>query len=199
MENKLEIGTVLSRGIGIGVKNLPSLVGVVILYLLTCWIPYVNVGTTIALSSLPVELSKGKIISPLSIFDKKYYHYMGEYFLLLGFLSGGIAAAALLLVIPGIVVAIAWSLSVFLLLDKGVNPIQALTWSNKLTYGKKWKIFFIYFILTFCFYVLMMIFSLIPVIGILLCILLLIVLIVAFLGCQSVIYGTLVTDAESMA
>ena len=196
MEKKLDIGTVLSQGIGVGLKNLPSLLGAVILYLLTCWIPYVNVGTSIAMTSLPVELSKGKIISPLAIFDKKYFRYMGEYFLLLGFMSSGIAAASLLMLIPGIVISIAWSLALFLMLDKGVNPIQALTLSNKLTCGKKWTIFFIYFILCLVVYILAFIFMLIPVLGIILVIALSIVTMVAALGCQSVIYGILSAEVK---
>lgn len=36
------------------------------------------------MNTIPIELSKGKVISPLFIFDGKYRKYMGEYFTLIG-------------------------------------------------------------------------------------------------------------------
>lgn len=45
------------------------MLGATVLWLLTIWIPYLNVGTTIAMATIPIELSKGKVISPLFIFD----------------------------------------------------------------------------------------------------------------------------------
>ena len=60
------------------------MLGATVLWLLTIWIPYLNVGTTIAMNTIPIELSKGKVISPLFIFDGKYRKYMGEYFTLIG-------------------------------------------------------------------------------------------------------------------
>ena len=54
-------------------KNIPSILGAAILWILTCWIPYINVGTTIALLyGLPLELSQGKIMKPTAIFDASY-------------------------------------------------------------------------------------------------------------------------------
>ena len=42
MEKKLDFGSVLSQGFLVGMKNLPSLLGAIVLWLLTIWIPYVN-------------------------------------------------------------------------------------------------------------------------------------------------------------
>lgn len=64
MEKKLDFGSVLSQGFLVGMKNLPSLLGAIVLWLLTIWIPYVNVGTTIAIMTIPIKFSKGEIFFP---------------------------------------------------------------------------------------------------------------------------------------
>ena len=56
---KLDICATLGEGCKIGLINFFSLLAVTILYVLTIWIPYLNVGTTIAIMSLPAELAKG--------------------------------------------------------------------------------------------------------------------------------------------
>ena len=71
-QKKITVTGVLSEGIGLGIKNAVSMLGATVLWLLTIWIPYLNVGTTIAMATIPIELSKGKVISPLFIFDGKY-------------------------------------------------------------------------------------------------------------------------------
>lgn len=53
---KLDFSETLKDSIAIGVKNAPSVVVAVALWLVTIWIPYINIGTTIAISLLPVEL-----------------------------------------------------------------------------------------------------------------------------------------------
>ena len=62
---KLDFAETLKDSIAIGVKNAPSVVVAVALWLVTIWIPYINIGTTIAISLLPVELAKGSVINPL--------------------------------------------------------------------------------------------------------------------------------------
>ena len=66
---KITVTGVLSEGIGLGIKNAVSMLGATVLWLLTIWIPYLNVGTTIAMNTIPIELSKGKVIStkPLTV------------------------------------------------------------------------------------------------------------------------------------
>ncbi len=142
MEKKLSVGMIFNEGLQIALKNVASIFGAVILWILTIWIPYINVGTTIAIMTMPIELSKGNIMSPTAIFDPKYRKYMGEVFILAGLMSIAISVAMLFLFIPGIVIGIAWSLSFYLLLDKGLNPTEAITKSNEITYGYKWTIFF---------------------------------------------------------
>lgn len=143
---KLNIMATIKDGIALGMLNFLSLVLTAILYFVTIWIPYLNVGTTIAFSSLAAELAKGKVINPLFIFDAKYRKNMGEFFILFALMSGGISAGFAFGIIPGIVIAIAWDLAIVLFVDKELSALEALRESNRLTYGNKWRIFGITFL-----------------------------------------------------
>lgn len=103
--------------------------------------PYINVGTTIAITLLPTQLAKGKIINPLSIFEGKYRRYMGEYFITMGLMIFPILIGVIFMFVPAIVLSIAWTLSYYFLIEKGKNPIQAIKASNDATYGSKWIMF----------------------------------------------------------
>ena len=150
----MTISSLLKGGIQIGLKNFLSLVGALILYTLTIWIPYLNVGTTIALVSIPAALSRGEIISPTEIFKSKYRRNMGAFFLLVSFMFFGTLMGYLFLIIPGIVLSYSWCIALLLLVDKGLNPMQALNESNKRTYGHKWTIFLSQFVLGLGYFVL---------------------------------------------
>lgn len=141
MKNKITVFGVLGEGFKLGLKNALSIICAVILWLLTIWVPYINVGTTIALCAIPVALAQGKTISPLFIFESKYRKLMGEFFLLVVFIYMAMIPLLLFLAVPAFVVGIAWSLAIYLLIDKGLAPGEALVKSNKLTYGYKWRIF----------------------------------------------------------
>ena len=137
----LQVVPVIKEGLAIGVKNAPSLIGAVALWILTIWIPYINVGTTIAICSIPVALSKGKVLYPTFIFDRKYRKQMGDFFILQGLSKMATYTAALFLIIPAFVLSYSWSQAIYLLLDKEITSTDALTTSNKLTYGHKWTMF----------------------------------------------------------
>ncbi|WP_455591848.1 hypothetical protein [Bacteroides sp.] len=195
---KITVFSVLQDGVGLGVKNIASLIGAIILWMLTIWIPYLNVGTTIAMNTIPVALSRGKVISPTFIFDGKYRKYMGEYFTLQGLMSLAIFPALVFMLVPGIIISIGWSLSLFILLDKEVAPGEAMIRSNKATYGYKWTIFGVGFMLGLAAIIAMIIFSYIPFIGLLLIVLLLIAVPAIYLGCMAVIYKKLVLDGPAI-
>ena len=148
MNTNLSLGGIITQGIKLGILNIISIFIATILWALTIWIPYLNVGTTIGLLSMPIGISKGNIMSPTEIFNPKYRQYMGEYFILIGLKAQGLIPAMLFVVVPYIILNLAWSQSTYLLLDKGLNPAEALTLSNKITYGHKVKIFFGKLILT---------------------------------------------------
>ena len=105
--------------------------------------PYINVGTTIAINMLPIELAKGGVISPLGIFDAKYRKYMGDFLITTGLMIIPVFIASLFMIVPGIVLSIAWSLAYFFLFEKKKNPMQAISASNEATYGSKWTMFFV--------------------------------------------------------
>lgn len=144
MEMKtLDFAETFKDAVAIGVKNAPSVIAAVALFLITIWIPYINVGTFIAITLLPTQLAKGEVINPLSIFDSKYRRYMGEFFITMGLMVIPTYIALLFMFVPGIVISIAWTLSYYFLIEKGKNPIQAIRASNDATYGSKWTIFFV--------------------------------------------------------
>ena len=193
---KLSVGEVLQEGVAFGLKNALSIIGAILLWLLTCWIPYLNAGTTIALNSIPLALSKGKVISPTFIFESKYRKYMGEYFSLMGLMLIAIIPAFTFLIIPAIIISISWSLSLYLLLDKGINPSEAMMQSNKATYGHKLNIFLISLILTVALVILMVIFKMLGVVGSILLFITMICFLVISMGCQASIYKKLVLDRD---
>jgi uncharacterized membrane protein len=147
---KLDIVATLEEGIALGIANYMSVLLSVVLYILTIWIPYLNVGTTIALSLLPAEMAKGKVVNPLYIFDGKYRRNMGEYFILMGLLYLGVIIGFLFLIVPGCVIALAWTFAAILFVDKDMNALEALRESNRLTYGNKGRIFVISLLLSIC-------------------------------------------------
>lgn len=140
---KLDFSETLKDAITIGVKNAPSIIAAVVLWLITIWIPYLNIGTTIAITLLPTQLAKGQIINPLEIFDAKYRRYMGEFFITMGLMVFPILIGFIFMFAPAVVLAISWSLAYYFLIEKGKNPIQAIKASNDATYGSKWTMFFV--------------------------------------------------------
>jgi len=141
MEKNLSIESIIRNGMAIGLKNFVSLLLSAILYVLTIWIPYLNVGTTIAMATLPMKMSKGDTISPGEIFNEKYRKNMGEFLLLMGLLYLIVFMGFMFMFIPGIVMSIAYGYSIYFLIDKEMTPTDALNLSNKRTYGHKWSIF----------------------------------------------------------
>ena len=150
MNKKLKIMATIKDGIAIALLNYLSLILTLVLYIVTIWIPYLNVGTTIAVNSLPAEMAKGTVINPLFIFDGKYRRNMGEYFILNVLMAGAILIGFLFGLIPGFVISIAWSFAIVLFVDKDMSAMDALHESNRLTYGHKWRIFGVGAILIIC-------------------------------------------------
>ncbi|MDR2079092.1 MAG: hypothetical protein LBP74_05165 [Treponema sp.] len=146
---KLGVVPTIKDGIAIGAKNLGPILVNVLLWALTVWIPYLNVGTTIGLMvGIVSKASKGEPIDMTDIFDPKYRKYMGEFFLSSGLINLGVVAGLIFGIIPGIVISLAWSLTLLLVIDKGKNPTEALTISNNCTYGYKWRMVGIYLLVS---------------------------------------------------
>lgn len=141
---KLDFMATLKETIDYGIKNVASLLLMAVLYVLTVWIPYLNVGTTIGLYKGIVEISEGKILNPMILFDKQNFENIGNFFMLVGIMYVAIIPAYLMGIIPGIVLAIAWGFAILFMIDKGTTPVQSLKVSYDATYGEKWTIFFLY-------------------------------------------------------
>ena len=202
---KLEIIPTIKEGISLALVNYLSIVGAVVLYVLTLWIPYLNVGTTIAMAALPAEMAKGSVINPLFIFKGEYRRNMGEFFILMSLMIGAISVGFMFMFVPGIVIAYAWYIAVILFVDKDRNALEALRESNKLTYGNKARIFGIEIVLSLAIGIAMAIVSFIfglgeigwlEGIGTCINLLLLIFFIPAMLGAQAVIYKSLTAPEE---
>ena len=140
---KLKVIPTIKDGVLYGLKNIPSLLGMVVLYVLTIWIPYLNVGTTIGVQKAVIKMGRGEVINPLDIFKAENRKNLGDYFLLYGLMSMGIAGATAFMFIPGIVVSIAWGFAIYFFLDKGLSPTKCLKVSWKATEGEKWTIFWV--------------------------------------------------------
>ena len=140
-QDKLDIMQTIRDGARYGLKNFFPLLLMVILYVLTLWIPWLNVGTTIGLYKAVIGIGRGEVINPTGIFDKENFQNISKFFLLLGLLSMGISAAAAFMFIPALVLGIAWGFAIYFLIDKKISPLKALGLSYDSTYGNKWRIF----------------------------------------------------------
>jgi|TARA_B100001964_G_scaffold102166_2_gene114270 hypothetical protein len=137
----LTISEIIKNSFSLGLNNKGLIIGASILWALTAWIPYLNVGTTISFLGIIVLISKGDSASATEIFNAKYRKNMGEFFLLLSFMIIGTAIGYAFVIIPGIVISIAWSQSILLFIDKGYSPLESIKKSNDITYGEKLTIF----------------------------------------------------------
>ncbi len=144
MERRLNFQKTLSDGVNLGIKNIANLLLMAFLFLITFWIPYLNVGTTIGFYKNIIALSKGEEIVPTSIFSKSNFKNLGDFFLLFGLQTAGIAAAAAFLLFPAMVVSLAWQFAMYIFLDKGTSPLESLSLSYNATLGEKWTLFFVY-------------------------------------------------------
>ena len=140
---KLDIMQTIKDGVRYGLKNFLPLLLMVILYLVTFWIPYLNIGTTIGFYKAIIGIGRGETIDPTAIFAKENFANIGGFFLLMGFISIGTLAAAAFMLFPAYVIAIAWSFAIYFFLDKKVSPLKALQLSYDSTFGNKWRIFFV--------------------------------------------------------
>jgi len=113
------------------------------LWLITFWIPYFNIGTTIGLKKMILKMSQDDSISPIDIFSSEHRENI-DIFLILYFISSNIIiiASSVFLVIPGYVMYFALSQIYLLFIDKNLGAMESIRESYRITYGEKWHIFF---------------------------------------------------------
>ena len=121
-----------------------------------------------------------------------YYRYMGEFFLTCGWYTHEVLVAMISL-LYSIVLGIIWSQALYLVLDK-VEPGQALSLSNKMTYGNKWIIFAVMFVVYIAFLVASLLLTWIPFIGVIIAFCLMVIYMAMILGCSGMMYGKLLEN-----
>lgn len=196
--SNLTIENILMEGISLGLSKFGTVFGAIILWLLTIWIPYLNVGTTIAINTMPITLADNQESQgPTYIFDGKYRKYMGEYFTLIGLKSLSLGPAFLFMIIPGIIISLGWSMALYLLFDKHISPGESLIQSSEKTDGHKMILFIAGVLYNLAFFIViglvLWLTSLleVPVITFIFLLALIAVYMVGNVGCQAVIYHKL--------
>lgn len=195
MDKKITVGGMFKEGIAIGLPNALAIIVNGILWILTIWIPYLNVGTTIGMTvGLVSKASKGESIGMTEIFNPVYRKRMGEFFLCSGLIGMGVLFAVPFLVIPAYVIGISWSQALLLVVDKDKNPVDAIDLSGKCTYGSKATMFWGYILIVLAFGIVAGILSLLGNFGILLIVILELVLMFMLVGIQAYVYKNLCGD-----
>ena len=98
----LTFGDAFTTSFKLGMRQVLNITGAYLLWVLTIWIPYINVGTTIGLIQIQIDVGKGKTINPADIFNANHRAVMGKMFLLWSFMTTGIIIGLLFFVIPWI-------------------------------------------------------------------------------------------------
>ena len=157
-----------------GAQDLIPVVIAAALWLVTVWIPYINIGTTIAMFTLPVWIVAGKKLSPIDLFLGEhrtkmfgllrlhglvlaaclvFYMIMASTFVSIQIFSkydpGFWTWVKVVLLfacasVPFFMMTTAWSMAPFLLIEKGLEPAAALKESFRITEGVRLQVFAIY-------------------------------------------------------
>lgn len=184
MENRVTIGGFFGEAIQMGLKNALPIIVNSLLFVLTCWIPYLNLGTMIGMSKLVIKIARGEAIGMTEIFDKKNREQIGDFFMTFAlYLVGSLGGVNFIL-------ALAWSQSILFTLDKEMGPLEAIRASYKATYGSKLPIFFGFLILSIALGIVSGILAAIPAIGFILAALASIASSCIMLGASAYIYKT---------
>ena len=80
----------------------------------------------------PKQMSFNHLWNP-----KPFWNYLGMSLLLLVIIGLGL----ILLIVPGVILAMVFFTAGYLVVDRRINPIQALKESARLTKGNRWKLF----------------------------------------------------------
>jgi len=128
------------------IKNLPKFIGgfaendfpfVTVLFEIVGWI----LGMVVSLGLIKISLKfcdgvKGQLDDLLSSFDL-LLNYIAASILYVLIILGGV----ILLIIPGIIWMIKFSLFPYFIVEKGLGPVEALKASSEATMGAKWDLF----------------------------------------------------------
>ena len=150
---EIGVGAIITNAFKIGFQNWGNIILAILLFIITFWIPYLNIGAYLGLSGFIVTMSKGKKINATDMFNSYYLKKIGDIALLYFLFYGGFLGLAMILwefgsyialftgVVPLIVIYYSWYVSSFLILDKDLGALKVLEISNRITYGYKGTIF----------------------------------------------------------
>ena len=141
IDNVLTVGNILNNAFSIALNNAASIILISIVYIFTIWVPYINIGTTIGFYAFVIAIARNEKFSVDELFSSKYRKRMGTILLLWGICFLGMMAGFVFLIIPGIIISIAWGQANYLVADKNLDAMEALKTSYKITYGEKGVIF----------------------------------------------------------
>ena len=193
---KIDIIKTIKDGCTLGFKNFWMLLLTALLFVITCWIPYVNVGTTVGFYKAIIAIGRGEKIDPLAIFNKENYAYFSDFFLLMGLSTMGYVVAFFMGLLP--VMAIAWMFAMFFLIDKKLPALKALGLSYKATLGEKWRILAILLLCGLAFGIASCILGLIPYLGGLLVFAASIVFMAIMMAVESIMYNHFSQKADAI-
>ena len=140
--NELTIGNIINNSFSIAFANIGLITLMLLVYYLTIWIPYINLGTSIAMFAFCIAIVRNKPFRIEELFSYKYRKLIGTMLLLHGISFLAILLGLLWFIVPGLVLMLAWGQAGYLVVDKNLGPMDALKTSYNITYGKKWIIFF---------------------------------------------------------
>ena len=104
------------------------------------------IGLLVSIGIITFFLRANDDIASVKIGDlwnpQPFWRFVGAYILLMIITFVGM----LLLVVPGIIAALGLFFSLFLVIDRGASPIQALKESWRITKGNKWRLFLLYLV-----------------------------------------------------
>lgn len=142
----LNFSQTLSESFSIGFGNFGTCGLALLLWILTCWIPYLNLGTFYGITAMLNAWAKGEPFKATDIFDSKYRRMLPELLMTSSFKST-LIFIGILMIIPAFVFILSTSLSTLIVIDRGYSPVEAIKESNRITYGSKWTMFGVQIIL----------------------------------------------------
>ncbi|HVZ11901.1 MAG TPA: DUF975 family protein [Patescibacteria group bacterium] len=107
---------------------------------------------------IQMAVGLGAINITLRLYDKKkteYSHLWKNFYLIIPYFLATVVytliviAGFILIIIPGIYWGIKYQYYSYLMVDRGMGPIDAIKMSGKITEGVKWKLFWFKFVLAF--------------------------------------------------
>lgn len=114
-----------------GSRETPSLIG-----MLADW----GLGTLISMGLVAFYLKANDDPERVALGDLWHPVPFWKYLLAIFILGIVVALGMILLIVPGIIFALMFSFTPFIVVDRGLGPIDAMKESKRITYGHKWRL-----------------------------------------------------------